>query len=243
MKIKIVHLYPDLLNLYGDLGNIESLRHRLEWRGIEVEVASHTSKDGDLDLSDADIVYLGGGADREEYLASECLVRNKKAIAEYVEGNGVFVATCGGFCMLGKYYMIGDERVEGPGILDIYTERGAKVSVGDVVIGTELTEMPVVGFENHVSKTYIGNLTPLGKVICGNGNNEDGTEGVVYKNVFATNLHGPLLPKNPQLTDYILDKAIRVKNPDFEGLSPLADDLESDANAFIVRRCGEKNKK
>lgn len=240
MKIKIAHLYPDLLNLYGDLGNIECLRCRAEWRGIEVEVAVHSSKDGSLDLADTDIVYLGGGAEREERLAAECLAESKQAITEYVGRNGVLVATCGGFGLLGKYTMMGGERVDGVGVLDIYTERGATVSVGDVVIETSITKMPVVGFENHASRTYIGKHTPLGTVVCGNGNNDDGTEGVLYKNVIATNLHGPLLPKNPQLADYILDKAIRLKYSDFDGLTPLADELENKANEFLVNRCKER---
>lgn len=235
MKIKIAHIYPELLNLYGDMGNIASLRKRAEWRNIDVEVQEYNIDDT-IDFENIDILFIGGGSDKEQQTACQKLNELKNDIKKYVENNGVLVAFCGGFEILGKYYKINDESVDGLGILDIYTEYSNERLIDDVIIQTDFLERPVVGFENHGGRTYIGNHQPLGKVIYGNGNNEtDGVEGVVYKNVFATYLHGPLLPKNPHLTDYILKKALQNKHEDVE-LQELDDRIEFAANDYIVNR-------
>lgn len=232
-----MHLYPDLLNLYGDMATIESLRHRLLWRGIDVEVVKHTSEEGSVNFDDIDIVFLGGGGDREEKTVMKKLVGEKDKFEQYVDSEGVIFATCGGMDMLGKYCKFADETVEGPGILDIYTEPGAKRMTGNVVLESNVFEGKIVGFENRPGKTNIGNLTPLGTVITGGGNNgEDCTEGVIYKNVIGTHLHGALLPKNPKLSDYIIETALRKKYMEFSKLTPLSDELESKANEFIVER-------
>lgn len=238
MKIKILHLYPDLLNLYGDRGNIECMRKRLIWRGIDAEVITHTCDTKDeLDLSDIDIVFIGGGSDREQKIVCDRLLYHKNEIKEYVEDNGVLIAVCGGYQLLGKYYKLENETIEGLDILDIYTEQSKKRLIGNIILESSIINQKIVGFENHGGRTYIGNHTPLGKVIYGFGNDEkSGNEGVVYKNVIATYLHGPLLPKNPQLCDYILENAIKRKNPDFVSLSPLDDELENKANEYIVNR-------
>lgn len=237
MKIKILHLYPDLLNLYGDKGNIECMRKRLMWRGIDAEAVMYTCDDTGFDLSDVDIVFIGGGSDREQKIVCRRLLEHKDALKEYVEDNGTLVAVCGGYQLLGKYYKLADETIEGLDILDIYTEQGEKRLIGNIVLEADFMDEKIVGFENHGGRTYIGSHTPLGKVIYGCGNNETaGVEGVVYKNVVATYLHGPLLPKNPGLCDYILTNAIKRKNPDFAGLSPLDDALENTANQYIVNR-------
>ncbi len=237
MKIKILHLYPDLLNLYGDKGNIECMRRRLLWRGIEPEVVSYTCEDRGFDLSDVDIVFIGGGSDREQKIVCGELLEHKNKLKEYVENNGVLVAVCGGYQLLGKYYKLADETIEGLDILDIYTEQGKKRLIGNIVLETDFFGEKVVGFENHGGRTYIGGHTPLGRVIYGFGNDEKaGVEGVVYKNVVATYLHGPLLPKNPALCDYILTNAVKRQNPGFTGLTPLNDTLESKANEYIVNR-------
>jgi len=236
MKIKTLHLFPDLLNLYGDKGNIECMRKRLEWRGIEAEVVSHTS-DGKGDFSDVDIVFVGGGSDREQKIVGKKLLEHKDEIKSYVENNGVLVAVCGGYQLLGKYYKMADETIEGLDILDIYTEQGKDRLIGNIVLKSDITGNEIVGFENHGGRTYIGNHTPLGEVVTGRGNDEkSGYEGVVYKNVVATYLHGPLLPKNPRLCDYILTNALKKKYPEFEGLSPLDDELENKANQYMVNR-------
>ena len=236
MEIKIMHLYPDLLNLYGDKGNIECLKRRLLWRGIDAMVVTYTGNEP-LDLSDTDIVFLGGGTDREEQTVISKLLKSKEIIAEYVNDEKTLFAACGGFPMLGKEYTLGGETVEGLGILDISAEQGKEGLIGDVVVDSETTDSVVVGFENHSLRINIGSHTPLGAVRYGNGNNgEDKTEGVIYKNVVATNLHGPVLPKNPRLCDYILSCALKRKYPEFAGLSELSDEIENKANEYIVRR-------
>lgn len=237
MKIKIMHLYPDLLNLYGDRGNIECMRRRLLWRGIEAEVVSYTCDDTDFDISDVDIVFLGGGSDREQKIVCSRLLEHQEQLKDFVENNGVLVAVCGGYQLLGRYYKLEDETIQGLGILDIYTEQGKKRLIGNIVLKSELIDQEIVGFENHGGRTYIGSHTPLGKTLYGFGNYDDaGAEGVVYKNVVATYLHGPLLPKNPQLCDYILTKALKKKYPEFTELAALDDELENRANRYIVNR-------
>ncbi len=232
-----MHLYPDLLNLYGDLATIRSLCHRLQWRGINAEVITHTSENGTPDFGDIDIIVLGGGTDREEKTVMNLLLKQKDELKAYVDSEKVIFATCGGMDMLGKYCKFADETVEGPGILDIHTESGTKRMTGDVVVESNVFDGKIVGFENRSGKTNIGSLTPLGKVVTGGGNNgEDFTEGVVYKNVIATHLHGALLPKNPKLCDYILETALRKKYMEFSKLTPLSDELETEANKFIVKR-------
>ena len=237
MKLKIIHLYPDLLNLYGDKGNIETMKHRLVWRGIDAEVIAHTSEDGDINLDGADIVFLGGGTEREEKTVIQKLIPQKDKLIEYVNSGGTLFAVCGGFDMLGKFCEYGSEQVEGLGILDMHTGNGKKRMNGDVIIESEIFDGKIVGFENRAGKTYTNNLKHLGRVLSGGGNNgEDMTEGVVYKNVIGTHLHGPVLPKNPKLCDYILECALRKKYMEFTKLTPLRDDLETKANEFMVNR-------
>lgn len=237
MKIKILHLYPDLLNLYGDKGNIECMRKRLEWRGIDAEVAAYTCDDSGFDLSDVDIVFIGGGSDREQKIVCHKLLKHKKEIKKYVEDNGALVAVCGGYQLLGKYYKLADKTIEGLDILDIYTEQGKKRLIGNIVLEARFMNRKIVGFENHGGRTYIGKHKPLGRVVYGYGNDEkSGAEGVIYKNVVATYLHGPLLPKNPGLCDYILTNAIKRRYPEFGGLSNIDDTLENTANKYIVNR-------
>lgn len=238
VKLRILHLYPDLLNLYGDRGNIACLKKRLEWRGMSAEVIKYTCDTTTaFDLSKVDIVFIGGGSDREQKIVCDKLLSHKKEIREYVENDGVLIAVCGGYQLLGKYYKLADETIEGLNILDIYTEQGKKRLIGNVVLNSDIIGGRIVGFENHGGRTYIGNHTPLGAVEYGNGNDDgSGYEGVVYKNVVATYLHGPLLPKNPRLCDYILEKAIKRRYADFDSLEPISDELEITANEYIVNR-------
>lgn len=237
MKIKILHLYPDLLNLYGDKGNIAALTHRLIWRGIDAEVVNCTLDNEYFDLSDVDIVFLGGGSDREEKIVCEKLCANSAALRDYAKNNGVILAVCGGFPMLGKQIKTADGIIEGAGVLDICTEPLKERLIGDVVMNVECINSKVVGFVNHGTAVNIGNHTPLGTVVYGYGNTgEKGVDGVMYKNVFASFLHGPLLPKNPQLCDYILTCALKKRYTDFAELSPLDDTAENTANEYIVSR-------
>ena len=235
-EINIIHLYPDLLNLYGDRGNIACMEKRLEWRGITANVRQCTNKDSDIDLTGADIIFVGGGSDREQEIVCSRLLKKKDELKAYVNSGGVLVAVCGGYQLLGKYYKTALTKIEGLDILDIYTDSGDTRLISNVVLECDKFDMPIVGFENHAGRTYLGEgVTPLGKVLFGNGNTGDsGYEGVIYKNVIATYLHGPLLPKNPQLCDYILERALERKYPDFKGLEPLDDGLEELANKYIV---------
>lgn len=237
MKIKIMHLYPDLLNLYGDRGNIECMRKRLLWRGIDAEVVSHTCDDDSFDISDVDIVFLGGGSDREQKIVCSRLLEHKKELHDFVENGGSLVAVCGGYQLLGRYYKLEDETIKGLEILDIYTEQGKGRLISNIVLKADFLDMEIVGFENHGGRTYIGDHKPLGKVVFGNGNADNaGYEGVVYKNVVATYLHGPLLPKNPELCDHILTNALKHRYPEFDKLAALDDTLEKKANRYIFDR-------
>ena len=240
MKITIGHLYPDLLNLYGDRGNIQCLRKRLEWRGIIAEVIPFLSGDS-IDFSKLDIVLLGGGSDREQELVCSYLQGIKSDFKNYVEDNGVVLAVCGGYQLLGKYYKTKTKTIEGLSILDITTEWEPERLIRNIVLESPLFETPVVGFENHGGRTFIGEHTPFGKVSYGLGNTgKSGYEGVIYKNVIATYLHGPLLPKNPEVCDYLLEKALQRKYRKEVLLSPLPDELEKKANSFIVERYNDR---
>ena len=240
MKLTIGHLYPDLLNLYGDRGNIQCFRKRLEWRGIEAEVIPFLSGD-EIDFSRLDIVLLGGGSDREQELVCGYLKNILDDFKKYVEEGGVVLAVCGGYQLLGKYYKTRTETIEGLAILDITTEWEPERLVKNIILNSPLFDMPVVGFENHGGRTYIGDHTPLGKVFFGYGNTgKSGYEGVVYKNVIATYLHGPLLPKNPQVCDYLLERALKRKYGEDVRLEPLPDELERSANSYIADRYSDK---
>jgi CobQ-like glutamine amidotransferase family enzyme len=229
-------MFPDLLNLYGDKGNIECMRKRLEWRGIQSNVIKCTYKDKSLDFSHIDIIFLGGGSDREQKIVCSSLLSYKKQLKDYVENGGTLAAVCGGYQLLGKYYALENEKIEGLDILDIYTEQGSPRLIGNIVLHSDDIEQDIVGFENHGGRTFIGSHTPLGKVVSGFGNTgESGYEGVKYKNVTATYLHGPLFPKNPQLCDKILLGALKKKYPDFTSLTPLDDRTENEANEYMKK--------
>lgn len=181
-EINIVHLYPDLLNLYGDKGNIACLEKRLSWRGIRANVRQCTNQDHSMDLSGADIIFVGGGSDREQEIVCSLLLKKKDELIRYVESDGVLVAVCGGYQLLGKYYQTASAKIEGLGILDICTDAGADRLIGNVVLESDLFSQPITGFENHAGRTLIGNHTPLGRVVFGHGNTGDsGCEGVSTK--------------------------------------------------------------
>ena len=240
MKLNLVHLYPDLLNLYGDRGNIMCIKKRLEWRGIECEVKEVLHGEY-VNTDEADLIFLGGGSDREQEIVCEELKKNKKALIDYVENDGAMLAICGGYQLLGNYYQTKDKKIEGLGILDIYTQWEVERLVRNIIVNSDLFETPVVGYENHSGRTYIGSYKPLGKVFFGLGNTGRGDfEGVVYKNIIGTYIHGPLLPKNPQVCDYMLLKALRKKYGEDVELEKLDDEIELMANKCIVDRYSEE---
>ncbi len=237
MELNICHLYPDLLNVYGDLGNILILKYRALKRGIHVNIFNVSLRDH-FEGSKYDITFFGGGQDYEQSIVSDDLTETKKfAITEYIQSGKVFLAICGGYQLLGKYYTTPDgEKLDGLGILDIYTTGGNKRFIGNTVIFNEKYNETYVGFENHSGRTYIGNLQPLGKVLAGYGNNgEDGYEGCIYKNTYCSYFHGSLLSKNPELADRLIGTALKMKNPDYV-LPPLDSSLENKAKEFIINR-------
>lgn len=242
MKLTIGHLYPDLLNLYGDRGNIQCFRKRLDWRGIEAEVIPFLSGDK-IDFSKLDIVLLGGGSDREQELVCGYLKEIKADFKNYVEQGGVVLAVCGGYQLLGKYYTAPNgEKIQGLGILDIYTEAGNTRFIGDTIIYNEDFNETYVGFENHSGRTYLNGLKPLGKCIHGYGNNgSDGYEGCIYKNTYCTYFHGSLLAKNPELADRFIKTALEIKYSEV-ALEKLDDSLELKAKEVMINRLNNNQK-
>lgn len=243
MELNICHLYPDLLNVYGDVGNILILKNRAEARDIKVNVINISLND-EFNKDNYDIVFFGGGQDYEQSIVSDDLNNNKKEqLTDYIESNKVMIAICGGYQLLGKYYRAPNgEKINGLGILDIYTEGGEKRFIGNTIIHNEEFNETYVGFENHSGRTYINNLKPLGKCVEGYGNNgEDGYEGCIYKNTFATYFHGSLLSKNPELADRILKTALDLKYGDVQ-LKSLNDTFEQNAKNVIIDRFKERKK-
>ncbi len=236
MKITIGHLYPDLLNLYGDRGNIQCLMKRCLWRGIQAETIPF-ELDDKIDFSRLDIVLLGGGSDREQMLVCRKLRKIQKDFRAYVESDGVVIAICGGYQLLGNYYRTDQGMITGLELVDMYTEQGEGRLISNIVLKSDLFDMPVVGFENHGGRTFIKDNRPLGKVLYGSGNDgKSGCEGVVYRNVIGTYLHGPLLPKNPQLADWLILKALQKKYGPEVSLEPLDDTQEKEANDYVFHR-------
>lgn len=239
--LRICHLYPDLLNLYGDRGNIMVLVQRARWRGIEVTVAEAALGDR-IDPDAFDLFFIGGGEDRQQRIASADLVRIKGgALKDAAEGGAVVLAVCGGYQLAGRYYRPAEgEDLLGVGLLDLWTEHpgpAARRLIGNLVIQVEGLDAPLVGFENHGGRTHLGpDARPLGRVMSGFGNNgTDGWEGAVWRRVYGTYLHGPLLPKNPAFADRLLREALSRRYPGFV-LPPLPDALEAQARAAVLAR-------
>lgn len=242
MELNICHLYPDLLNVYGDMGNILILKQRAEERGIKVNIIDVSIGD-EFKEDDYDIVFFGGGQDYEQSIVSKDIIEGKREkIQKYVEDGKVLLAICGGYQLLGKYYRAPNgEKLEGLSILDIYTEGGDTRFIGNTVIYNEEFNETYVGFENHSGRTYINNLKPLGKVVHGYGNNgEDGYEGCIYKNTYCTYFHGSLLSKNPELADRFLKTALNIKYGEEIALDSIDNDFELKAKETIINRLNEK---
>lgn len=239
MELKICHLYPDVLNLYGDRGNVTCLQKRLEWRGISCSVEG-ISVGERLDAAQYDLFFIGGGQDFEQEVLLEDLGRGKASeIKAAIEDGKTFLAICGGYQILGSYYKTWDgKQFDFIGALDLYTLGHRDRMIGNYMYTCEELEgQTVVGFENHSGKTYLGSsVRPVGKVLSGFGNNgEDGYEGARYKNVYGTYSHGCLLPKNPAVADMLLRWSLERKYPG-ETLIPLDDTLENCAHGYMQDR-------
>ncbi|NLH02243.1 MAG: glutamine amidotransferase [Clostridiales bacterium] len=240
MKLNICHLYPDVLNLYGDTGNIICLKKRLEWRGIDTEITLLPIGEK-ADFTQFDLFFIGGGQDFEqEVLLSDLHSGKAKEILAAVEDEKVFLCICGGYQMMGQYYLTHTgEQCDFIGALNLYTVGSDVRMIGNYMFECldENSGSEVIGFENHSGKTYLGEgVFPLGTVISGFGNNgEDHTEGARYKNVFGTYCHGPILPKNPEFADFILKTALSRRFPSAD-LPPLNDCLEIQAHRYMSAR-------
>ena len=232
MNLRLCHLYPDHLNIYADRGNIAVLAQRCRWRGIEVGVLPCGIGEP---LPDADLLYVGGGQDRDQLLVAEDLAGRADAVRAAVDGGAALLAVCGGYQLLGHaYHGQGRERIPGIGLVDLHTEAGSRRMIGNVALSCELEPgrpHTLVGFENHAGRTYLGpGVRPLGRVLHGHGNNgEDGCEGVRAGRVLGTYVHGPLLPKNPWLADWLIAEALARRNGPV-ALEPLDDRLELEAH-------------
>jgi CobQ-like glutamine amidotransferase family enzyme len=240
-SLRLIHLYPDLMNVYGDRGNVLTLVRRAEWRGLSVDVA-HVSVGDGLDPRQADLIFFGGGQDREQTVVSEDFVAGKGgAVREAVEDGAALLSVCGGYQLLGQTYTTVDgQQLPGAGLFDVRSVPGPRRHIGNVLIETDLDGQTrtLVGFENHSGRTYLGtSVKPLGKAIVGAGNNgEDGTEGAVYKGAIGCYLHGSLLPKNPWLADRLLSQALRRRIGEAVDLQPLDDRMEEEAHAAVAAR-------
>lgn len=235
LKITIAHLYPKLLNLYGDLGNIMTLKKRCEWRGISVEIEDIGIGDT---IKEHDLYFIGGGQDKQQQDVADELFKNKEFLTTERDNGAVFLGICGGYQLFGHYYQPFDGyKLKGISLLDAYTVAGHKRFIGNVTVETNfLTPSTLVGFENHSGLTYIqGDTQPLGKVIVGNGNNgNDKTAGARFKNVFGTYLHGSLLPKNPHFADYLIELALQKRYGEKITLSALDDTIEQETHNSLV---------
>ena len=215
-NLELAYLYPRLLNIYGDRGNVLTLKYRCELREINLNITT-VSIEEKIDPLRFDIYFIGGGQDQEQILVSEDLQKKKNDLISAIENNAVFLAVCGGYQLLGSFYRTNEgKELKGINALDLYTVAGNKRMIGNVLCTELESKKTLVGFENHSGKTYLGkSLKPLAKVLRGGGNNgEDGFEGVRYKNVFGTYLHGSFLPKNPFLSDKIIELALKKKGLD-----------------------------
>ncbi len=242
-NLVICHLYPELMNMYGDRGNVIALARRIAWHGMECRVEGASI--GAVDMAGFDIVFLGGGQDREQKQICVDLKDAKGGrLRDAVEAGVPFLAICGGYQLLGKHYRTASGQVmDGVGILDCWTDAGETRLIGNVVLESRISGSPrtVVGFENHSGKTFLGEMAePFGRVLNGFGNNgEDRLEGAVYKNTIGTYLHGSLLPKNPWLADWLIDRALQRKYGE-QLSSRLDDSIENMAHEAAIKRVSRR---
>lgn len=239
LKLSLAHLYPDLLNIYGDFGNVLTLKNRCQWRNIDLEITQININDA-IEPEKYDLYFIGGGQDKQQIDVSRELQLQKYALHDAMNFNAVMLGICGGYQLFGHYYQPNNgSRLLGIGLLDSYTVAGNKRFIGNVTAKTDfLIPKTLVGFENHSGLTYIQNDTkPLAMVEIGAGNNnKDKSEGARFKNVFGTYLHGSLLPKNPHFADYLIKLALEKKYGEPIEFPKLDDELEIIAHISLINK-------
>ncbi|MEN6349791.1 MAG: glutamine amidotransferase [Syntrophomonas sp.] len=238
-KFNIIHLYPDLLNLYGDRGNLICLQKRLEWYGHDCTIKS-TTLGGRLDYGNTDMIFMGGGSDREQGLVYEDLLTKADRLMAELEAGLPALCICGAYQLLGKYYRSHDGKMmQGLGFFEFYTQGKSPRLIGNIVLNSDLNGQTasVAGFENHGGRTYLEDerLRPFGTVVRGFGNNgEDKTEGMIYRSLVGTYLHGPLLPKNPAVADFFIEAMCERKGIKIN--KRLDDEIENFAHEQVKRK-------
>ncbi len=241
-EIKILYLYPDMLNLYGDRGNIQALKYRIEKRNMKAIIDHYYMGDEEPNFSEYDVVFAGGGADKEQALVAEDMMKYKEGIKKAIDEGVFFLLVCGSYQLFGKYYKgVDGDIIPGLELFDYYTEAiqdRTKRCIGDIVIEAKLGDKitKVIGYENHGGQTQDVETT-FGKVLYGQGNTFGATEeGFMQDNVIATYIHGTLLSKNPDITDYIIKYALERKYEEKIELEKLDDTFENQAREQLLKR-------
>ena len=241
-ELKLLYLYPDMLELYGDYGNIQVLKYRMEKRGIALIVDKYSIEDVEPDFSAYDIIFAGGGADNEQTILSDDLIKYKDNIRKAIDSGTFFLLICGAYQLFGKYYKgVEGNVIPGLEVFGYYTEAEPdrkKRCIGNIVIDVNIgnIQTKVIGFENHGGQTYNVN-SPFGKVVYGNGNKfEDSIEGFMKENVIATYLHGPLLSKNPVIADHIISYCLQRKYKENIELEKLDDTFEEKCREQLLEK-------
>jgi len=247
MNINIGWLYPDLMSTYGDRGNAIALEKRAKWRDIGIEIKKIFVETDDSEISSCDILFMGGAQDKQQEIVNRDLQKGKgEVIIRAVESNIPALFVCGAYQFMGKYYRTAEsKKLPGLGLFNLYTENPGlnyKRLIGNIIIESsikyQVLNIKIVGFENHGGRTYLTDKSQaFATVVKGYGNNgEDKTEGICYKNAIGTYLHGPILPKNPELADWFIKKALEVKYKEKVNLKQLDDKLEYKAKEYIINK-------
>jgi hypothetical protein len=240
-NLKIGWLYPQLMNIYGDRGNIIVLEKRCEWREIKTEVLMLDIGFSEAKLWECDIFVMGGAQDKQQETVAKDLFLKKNILKKLIDQGTPGLYICGAYQFLGKYYEEANgEKIPGLGIFDMFTKNPGENYprlIGNLAFECSALNYRLLGFENHGGRTYLGNIKSFGKIVKGHGNNgEDKTEGAHYKNSFGTYLHGPILPKNPLFADYLIEKSLEIKYKEKISLKKLDDTLEEKARMIIAKR-------
>lgn len=243
MELNIVDMYSDILNMYGDIGNLKCISQRCKWRDIKPNITSFTkNKDNIIDYDNTDMILIGGGSDKNQTDVSNHLLNQRTQLQEFIDNKGVILAICGSYQMFGnEYYDVNKNKIPCLEIFDIETISNEDRFIGNILIENTLNLDPktIIGFENHGGRTYHG-YDALGEVKIGFGNNnEDKKEGMIYKNFIGTYIHGPFLPKNPHIADYLILNALKQKY-DINSLEPIDNTLELQAHNAMVKKLLKK---